>query len=1308
MELHAHSDKSNIRLRDALTKVDNLIQTASDLGLSGLAITDHECVAAHVQAIQTVREKKKINKKTGKSEIPQDFKLILGNEIYLIDDLEEARDNYQSGITKFPHFLLLAKDAEAHEALRILSSQAWENSFYTGAMERVPTTMDFLEKIVKQYPNKLIASSACLGSSSSIHILNDEYDKAQEFLQWCKDLFGRENFYLELQPSADYEQRKVNEWLINFSETLDLDLIITNDVHYLRPEDADAHEAFLNSKEGDREVKSFYSNTFLHTNQEIYDKLDYIDREIIDKAFDNTMKIGSMIEDYTIEHETIIPRIELPDFAVQHLFENGYDKYEYIKNMANSEEEQDRYLLHLIENGFLEYIPYKTMTSDKFHEVLARIDVELEQLWKLSASLKQSMSSYYVTVAKIVDIMWNDDDCDKSRAEGSLVGSGRGSAVAFLINYLMGITQVNPMEYGIEIPYWRHLAAEMSDISSLDVDVDINGSKKGYIFDRIKESFGEDRFLQVCTFGTEGSKSAIQTACRGLGIDLEEGQFISSLIPFERGENYSISDCLYGNEEEGRKSVAQFISEVEKHPRLKETALKIEGLVNKRSVHAGGVLILNNHYTKTNALMKSPNGVLTTQFNLNDSQAMGNIKYDILTIESLEKLQTAIELLLEAGEIEWQGSLRKTFNKYFHPEVIDKVSPDLFTLASSGTVPDLFQFSTQVGHNAIIKAKPENLIEMTATNSLMRLQSSGSEQPIDTFIRFKEDISLWYEEMREFNLNDDEIKIMEDHLLPLNGVADTQESVMLLAMDERVAKFDIAKATKLRKSIASKSDSVANAIKETFFEAGIGIGTRKQVLEYVWYQISRMLSYAFSSPHTLAYSLIAMIQLNMVKKYNPIYWQTAVLTVNSGSQEVEDGEKGKGTNYGKTAETIGILKSLGVKVELPLINSANFSFTPDVKNDRIIYSLKGVTGVGDEVAQEIVKNRPYSSFDDFHERIYLTKIIQKSAFLKLIKAGAFGEFGDPVEMMKQFVVKEVVAKESLNGQNLSRIIGYGMLNEPSLSIYQEMYNFRVHMSKAVHEVIKSPKDKLFILDDSSRLFFENNFSFENVTTTKKTTKVEPVVVGEHNGKLLVSEKAFKRQYDKKMLPLKDLYVDKEFVRKYNVAQFYEIWNELAVGSVESWEMEAVSFYSDRHELDVADLKRYGVTDFFSLDETPVVESEYQWRGSTRQNYKTFTIAGTVLSKDSNKHTISVLTPSGVVTCKQWGGSYSHYDRQIKSNGKVLSKSWFGKGELLLLRGYRQGDMFRLRAPKGTHTINRITEIRADGTLGLQAERPRPQ
>lgn len=629
---HNHSDISNLRLLDCTNSVEELIQTAADLNYKGLALTDHESVSAHVQAIKITRELKE------KEKIPKDFKLILGNELYLVDDVDEVRENYQSKVTKFPHFLIMSKNFEGHEQLRYLSSQAWENSFYTGTMLRVPTDKKLLEKVVKENPNNLIATTACLGSEACIHILaiqeatfqnnslkvKEHTEKLHKFINWCINLFGKDNFFIELQPAYSPEQIHCNIELLKLADQYKLRHIISTDTHYLRPEDRIVHKAFLNAKDGDREVDDFYEATFLQTPEEMYERLNYLDKEVIDEAFRNTMLIGSMVEDYTIEHDTVIPKIQPPEFELSHFFKSTYSKYEYINKMAHSKDEQDRYIMKLIEDGFKKFIPYNSISKKALFEYVQRIDVELGELWEIAQQLNQTMTSYYITTAKIVDIIWQDDECGGN----SLVGSGRGSSGGFLICFLLGITQIDPLAYGVEMPHWRHIHRSRPDIGALDIDIDTEGSKRPRIVQALKNHFGHDRVLQVCTFGTEGSKSAIQTACRGLGIDSDVGLYISSLIPFERGENWSISDCLFGNEEKEREPVREFINEIEKYENLKETAIKIEGKINKRSIHAGGIIIFNDPYYKSNAMMKAPNGVSITQFNLDDSQAVGNIKMD--------------------------------------------------------------------------------------------------------------------------------------------------------------------------------------------------------------------------------------------------------------------------------------------------------------------------------------------------------------------------------------------------------------------------------------------------------------------------------------------------------------------------------------------------------------------------------------------------------------------------------------------------------------------------------------------------------
>ncbi len=364
-----------------------------------------------------------------------------------------------------------------------------------------------------------------------------------------------------------------------------------------------------------------------------------------------------------------------------------------------------------------------------------------------------------------------------------------------------------------------------------DIDIDTEGAKRQQILKALRNKFGTHRVLQIATFGTEGSKSALQTACRGLGIDNDISQYLSGMIPFERGSNWSLSDCFFGNEEKERKPIKEFIREVEQYPNLKETALKIEGLVNKRSSHAAGIIIFNDHYTKSNAMMKTPKGAYITQFNMGDSESLGNVKYDLLTIEALDKIRVTLDYLIEQGEIEWQGNLKETYNKYLHPDVIDYDKPELWEMVGKGEIMDLFQFSTEVGFQSALKVKPNNLLEAAVINSLMRLMSDGEEQPVDTYIKFKNDIGLWYQEMQDYGLTDEEIMIMENYLKDIYGVADTQEVVMMMVMDEKIANFSIAESNKLRKAIAKKKEKVLKEAQDLFFAKGREIGTSDNLLD---------------------------------------------------------------------------------------------------------------------------------------------------------------------------------------------------------------------------------------------------------------------------------------------------------------------------------------------------------------------------------------------------------------------------------------------------------------------------------------------
>lgn len=439
---------------DSTNKLEPTIAKAVELGLSGLAITDHESLSGHIKAMAYVRDKKK------SGEIPENFKLILGDEIYLIDSLDEVQNNYQSGKTKYYHFILLAKDKEGYHQLRQISSQAWKNRFVQFKMERVPIEKKQLEEIIGDNKGHLIASTACLGGELADIIVNDKFDEFYPFVDWCRDTFGNDNFYMEMQPNDSIEQEKVNKAIVKLSEQSKIPFIITTDAHYLTAEYREIHEAYLKSRENDdREVAEFYKTTYLMTEDEIHEWMDeQIGKENVDTALANTLRIANVIEEFDMFHNQVVPKVDIPEFELQHLWKDFYDKYEYLNKFAYSDDEHDRYYLYLCEKGFLEKEPYQTFDAEEYEKHVSRINDELEAIWESSINIGDKISNYYITYLSLKDMMWDDS------GGNSIVGVGRGSVAAFYTCYLTGVQELN--SYNLDIPYWRHLHAtrpEMPD-----------------------------------------------------------------------------------------------------------------------------------------------------------------------------------------------------------------------------------------------------------------------------------------------------------------------------------------------------------------------------------------------------------------------------------------------------------------------------------------------------------------------------------------------------------------------------------------------------------------------------------------------------------------------------------------------------------------------------------------------------------------------------------------------------------------------------------------------------------------------------
>ena len=316
------------------------------------------------------------------------------------------------------------------------------------------------------------------------------------------------------------------------------------------------------------------------------------------------------------------------------------------------------------------------------------------------------------------------------------------------------------------------------------------------------DTYGRDRVSKVLTYGTEGSRSAILSMARGLGIDNDIASYIASLIVADRGTTRSLKTMYYGDNDV--KPVPDFVKAMNEYPELWEGAQKIEGLIVNSSSHAGGVIFVDEPFTKTTALMRTSTGDIVTQCSLHEAEAMSLIKIDLLSIEALDKIRAELDLLVSDKRVEWKGTLRDTYESVIGIKNLDVTSPEIWELIQKHKIMSLFQFEKQSGWQAIELGKPKSLEDMAALNSVMRLMApeGGGEAPLERWARFSKDISLWYKEMSDYGLTEEEQQWLAGYAEKTNGMLPNQENFMLIVQDEKVGGFSLLWADKLRKAVA--------------------------------------------------------------------------------------------------------------------------------------------------------------------------------------------------------------------------------------------------------------------------------------------------------------------------------------------------------------------------------------------------------------------------------------------------------------------------------------------------------------------------
>ena len=857
-----------------------------------------------------------------------------------------------------------------------------------------------------------------------------------------------------------------------------------------------------------------------------------------------------------------------------------------------------------------------------------------------------------------------------------------------------------------------------------DIDLDLCPSKRPLILQKIKEERGQNFYdniddlsrknlgcTLIATFGTEGTKSAVLTACRGYrsedfpdGIDVDTGQFLSSLIPSERGFLWPLKDVVYGNKDKDRKPIAPFITEINQYPGLLDIAMAIEGLINKRSSHASGVILFDDDPYEFGCFMKTPKGEIITQWDLHKCEACGMTKYDFLVTEVQDKIVETIRLLQKYNKIDNNLTLREVYNKYLHPEVLPLDNKTIWKALQENSVLNVFQFDSDVGSQAAKKIKPTNIMEMADANGLMRLMTAekGAETPMEKYIRYKNNLSLWYQEMDRAGLTKEEQTAVEPYFKQSYGVPPSQEQLMRMLMDDKICGFSLKEANAARKIVGKKQMAKIPELHQQILDKA----TSSALGKYIWEcGVGPQMGYSFSIIHALAYSFIGAQTIYIATHWNPIYWNTACLIVNSASLENEEDDddddgntKDKSTDYSKLAKAIGDITSRGIKVSLIDINKSGFSFEPDEPNNEILFGLKGVNKIGGPVIDQIIGGRPYTGIIDFMNRCPLNK----TQMVSLIKSGAFDKIDNKwaseickenprYAIMAYYVSLVCDPKKRLTLQNFNGLLKSGLVPE-ELNKQKQVFVF--------NKFLKDNKKvgKYYVFDEGSLNFYSQYYDLNELDVI--------------NGITCILQTKWDKIYQKEMDEARNWLKENqnEVLNQYNNLLFNETWNKYATGNISAWEMESLCFYYHEHELANIDKHKYGIVNFSTLSYEPEVDYFFKRAGRDIPIFKLYKIAGTIISKNNTKASVAILTTDGVVNVKFTKEYYAMYNRQISEvqadgSKKVLEKGWFSRGTKIMITGYRREDTFVAKTYKATSTHQLYRIVNVEGrNITLEHER----
>ncbi|TCL55839.1 DNA polymerase III catalytic subunit DnaE type [Hydrogenispora ethanolica] len=812
------------------------------------------------------------------------LKPILGCEVYvaprsLHDKAPKIDDN------PF-HLVLLAETDQGYRNLLKLVSVANVNGFYY----KPRIDLDLL----RRHAEGLIGLSACLSGAVARQILKNQLDEAKQTVQLYQEIFGKEHFFLELQYQQLAEQRNVNRTLARLGAECGAPLVATNDVHYLTREDAAVHDVLLCIQTGKtvddpNRMKFSTSEFYLKSPSEMADLfLDY------PEALANTVRIAERCNVQLDLGKLHMPQYQIPDQS---------DPADYLERLCR------------------EGITTRGIAWDALRE---------ERLaYELGVINQMGFPGYFLIVRDFVQF---------AKKNGIMVGPGRGSAAGSLVAYLLGITNLDPMEYNLL--FERFLNPER--ISMPDIDIDFCFERRGEVINYVRKRFGEERVAQIITFGTMAARAAVRDVGRALGLPYGEVDRVAKLIPHELG--ISIAEARNASPE-----LKELEANNPKIARLLAIAERIEGFPRHASTHAAGVVIAGEPLTDHLPLTRSNEGEITTQFPMEDIEAIGLLKMDFLGLRTLTVLRDAIA---------WLASNR---GQIIDLDRIPLNDPATYRALSDGHTLGMFQLESAGIRRLLMRLKPERIADLTALMALYRPGPLGSGM-VDDFIKVR------HGQQRANYLHPS----LEPILAETGGVILYQEQVMQIA--SALGGFTLGQADLIRRAMGKKKPEVLAAMGEQFVAGAMAQGISHEVAVQIFDLMEYFSGYGFNKSHSAAYALV-VYQTAYFKTNYPQEYMAALLTSVIGNPD-------------KVGLYIEECRRMKLPILGPDVNVSHHSFHPEGAGIR--FGLLGIKNIGGGAIDKIIaerRNGPFLSLYDFCQRVS-GQLVNKRVIESLILAGA--------------------------------------------------------------------------------------------------------------------------------------------------------------------------------------------------------------------------------------------------------------------------------------------------------------------------------